>query len=127
VLYSSYFQEAGMELRKGFVEPLAQQYQILLALKQKDLGPAIDWVSANRQKLVKNASKLEFQLHKLGFLLLVESGTEYQEEAVRYARENLAPFVGQYETGEKFYGRQGHVMVMKVMMATKRIQKSNFK
>ena len=35
---------------------------IILSLKQQDCGPALNWCRANRAKLKKTKSKLEFKL-----------------------------------------------------------------
>lgn len=42
-------------------------------------------------------SSLEFKLHRLHFIRLVQQGPSKQREAILYARQNLTQFVGRYE------------------------------
>ncbi|XP_060844989.1 E3 ubiquitin-protein ligase RMND5A-like [Rhopalosiphum padi] len=43
------------------------------------------------------SSALEFKLHQLAFLSIIQKGVEHQTEAVTYARANFSQFVDRYE------------------------------
>ncbi|XP_022762854.1 protein RMD5 homolog A-like [Durio zibethinus] len=82
--------EAGepeaIAIRSHFLE----MYQILEALKVKNLEPALNWIIANREKLNQNGSTLELKLHRLQFVEIIQKGTK--ADALSYARTHLAPF-----------------------------------
>ncbi|PPD83115.1 hypothetical protein GOBAR_DD19944 [Gossypium barbadense] len=82
--------EAGepeaIAIRSHFLE----MYQVLEALKVKNLGPALNWITLNREKLNQNGSMLELKLHRLQFVEIVKKGTK--ADALSYARTHLAPF-----------------------------------
>ncbi|XWS62519.1 hypothetical protein CRYUN_Cryun06bG0018100 [Craigia yunnanensis] len=82
--------EAGepeaIAIRSHFLE----MYQILDALKVKNLEPALNWITANRDKLKQNGSTLELKLHRLQFVEIIQKGTK--ADALSYARTYLAPF-----------------------------------
>lgn len=72
---------------------LRLQYQeiqrILEALKSRNLEPASNWISANRERLNESNSDLELKLHKLHFVYLLQ--TKGRTEALKYARTHLSP------------------------------------
>lgn len=98
---------------------------ILDCLKQRNLEPALDWAKKHREALLAQVisdlqmyivhfilaydvhvvnfsfffqnSSLEFKLHRLHFIRLVQQGPSKQREAILYARQNLTQFVGRYE------------------------------
>ncbi|KAL4312113.1 hypothetical protein GQ457_01G045550 [Hibiscus cannabinus] len=74
-------------VRSHFLE----MYQVLEALKVKDLEPALNWIAVNREKLSQNGScsSLELKLHRLQFVEIVKKGTK--ADALSYARTHLAP------------------------------------
>ncbi|OMO92114.1 Zinc finger, RING-type [Corchorus olitorius] len=73
-------------IRSHFLE----MYQILEALKVKNLEPALKWITANREKLMQTGSSLELKLHRLQFMEIVQKGSK--ADALKYARTYLAPF-----------------------------------
>mmetsp|Transcript_27305 Transcript_27305/g.43851 ORF Transcript_27305/g.43851 Transcript_27305/m.43851 type:complete len:389 (-) Transcript_27305:170-1336(-) len=62
------------------------------ALLLGDLNPALKWCIANRPKLKKNKSTLEFELRLQAFVELVRS--DAIEAAITYARNHLGPAAG---------------------------------
>lgn len=64
---------------------------ILEKIRAKDLQPALDWCNRNREKLKEINSSLEFNLHRLNFIKLIEQGAKFQHEALKYSR-NFTPF-----------------------------------
>ncbi|GMI73358.1 hypothetical protein like AT4G37880 [Hibiscus trionum] len=91
-LGDSLIDEAGepeaIAIRSHFLE----MYQVLEALKVKDLEPALNWIAVNREKLSQNGScaSLELKLHRLQFVEIVKKGSK--ADALSYARTHLAPF-----------------------------------
>ncbi|KAL1289432.1 hypothetical protein HN51_057607 [Arachis hypogaea] len=89
-LGDSIINEAGeldlTALRLKFIE----MHQILEAMRVRNLQPALTWGSANRDELVKIGSNLEFKIHTLQFVEVVQNGT--RADALKYARTYLAPF-----------------------------------
>lgn len=63
--------------------------QILEALKSRNLEPASNWISANRERLNESNSDLELKLHKLHFVDLLQN--KGRTEALKYARTHLSP------------------------------------
>ncbi|XP_059647941.1 protein RMD5 homolog isoform X2 [Cornus florida] len=71
-----------------------EMHQILEAMRTKDLVPALNWVSTNREQLKQIGSNLELKLHRLQFVeILKKTG---QTDALTYARTYLAPFASEY-------------------------------
>ncbi|CAG0897335.1 unnamed protein product [Darwinula stevensoni] len=89
--------EAGLNMQLDRKEPFLELNQIIEALKHKNLEPALEWARRHREKLQEKASRLEFKLHKLKFLEILNSGAGSQLAAVKYARENFPPFAQQHE------------------------------
>ncbi|XP_024084599.1 protein RMD5 homolog A [Cimex lectularius] len=88
--------EAGIDSEEG-KEPFTELNFILERLKHKDLDPALEWAQKHRASLQKQNSSLEFKLHQLRFIGLIEKGTACQNEAVQYARTYLSKFVHTHE------------------------------
>lgn len=82
--------EAGepeaVDLRSQFLE----MHQILDAMKVKNLEPALNWASTNREKLKQSGSNLELKLHCLQFVEILKVGS--QADVLNYTRTFLAPF-----------------------------------
>ena len=62
---------------------------ILENLREKNLSPAFNWCQRNRNDLLKTGSLLEFRLHKMRFIQLLQ--TENFNEAKNYV-SNLRPY-----------------------------------
>lgn len=58
----------------------------------------------NRQRLLDLNSSLEFKLHRLYFISLLNGGVENQLEALHYAR-HFQPFAAQHQRGETRSGK----------------------
>ncbi len=67
---------------------------ILDALARHDCTPALEWCAANRARLKKSKSKLEFSLRVQEFVELVRAGAT--SDAIVYARTHLAPWSSTY-------------------------------
>ncbi|XP_066595553.1 E3 ubiquitin-protein ligase RMND5A isoform X2 [Prorops nasuta] len=89
--------EAGIKTDEGRKEPFTELNYILDCLKQRNLEPALEWAKKHREALLVQNSSLEFKLHRLHFIRLVQQGQSKQTEAIMYARKNLTQFVGRHE------------------------------
>ncbi|GIY72084.1 e3 ubiquitin-protein transferase RMND5A [Caerostris extrusa] len=79
-------QETGLSMERQKREPFSELNKILDALKRRDLGPAFNvWAQNNRSKLNEQNSSLEFRLHRLNFIELLQQGVFKQDEAIAYA------------------------------------------
>uniref|UniRef100_T1IIW7 RING-Gid-type domain-containing protein n=1 Tax=Strigamia maritima TaxID=126957 RepID=T1IIW7_STRMM len=105
--------EAKLTIDEHKKEPFFELNRILDGLKHHDLQPALKWAQENRQNLMQQNSKLEFNLHRLMFIELISQGVDKQEEIIHYARQNFPLFAGQHESdiqalmGSLLYIRQG--------------------
>ena len=60
--------------------------------------PGSRWAVTNRQRLLDLNSTLEFKLHRLYFISLLNGGITNQLEALQYAR-HFQPFASQHQRG----------------------------
>lgn len=86
----SFLMEAGVRLHDDHIRPFEQLYRILTAFRQDDLSPAIQWTQEKRASLPHTAPLLEFRLHCLAFMQIVQRGD--QNTALDYARSRLSEF-----------------------------------
>ncbi|GFY73126.1 e3 ubiquitin-protein ligase RMND5A [Trichonephila inaurata madagascariensis] len=89
--------ETGLQMELQKKEPFTELNRILDALKRKDLEPALVWAKSNRSKLLEQNSSLEFRLHRLNFITLLQQGIFKQDEAIAYARKNFQHLASQHE------------------------------
>ncbi|KAJ9579561.1 hypothetical protein L9F63_004746 [Diploptera punctata] len=90
-------QEAGLKMEEGGKEPFSELNRILDSLKQRDLGPALEWAQSHRESLDAQNSSLEFKLHRLQFIDLIQRGPAGQADAIQYARTHFQQFVHRHE------------------------------
>ncbi|KAH7575510.1 hypothetical protein ACOSP7_004843 [Xanthoceras sorbifolium] len=81
--------EAGEPEASVLKSQFFEMYQILEAMEVKNVEPALNWISANREKLKENASNLELKLHRLQFVEILQK--RGRSDALDYARLYLAP------------------------------------
>lgn len=89
-------QESGVVIDRSMKQPFLELNRILEALRMQDLRPALEWAIANRQRLLDLNSTLEFKLHRLYFISLLNGGIGNQVEALRYAR-HFQPFAAHHQ------------------------------
>ncbi|OMO56354.1 Zinc finger, RING-type [Corchorus capsularis] len=82
--------EAAAAMRSLFQE----MYEILEAMKSRNLEPALKWAATNADKLKENGSDLQLKLHHLQFVKVLQKGSK--EEALKYARTNFSPFAANH-------------------------------
>ncbi|KAJ6442864.1 regulator of gluconeogenesis Rmd5 [Purpureocillium lavendulum] len=98
-------EEGDAEMRSLHSEDLqdkfSEMYGILAELKQRNLGPAIEWARLNNSRLEAKGSNLEFELCKLQYIWLFKghaaNGLPNDERngqmgALAYAQKHFAPF-----------------------------------
>lgn len=79
------------------LELFADLYQNYEAITRRNLGPALEWVKQYSSELDDRKSPLEFKLHRLAYLQLLEQGVNYQAEAIAYTRANFNKFIQRFE------------------------------
>lgn len=67
-------------------KPFIKINHIIQKIREKDVQPALEWCQSNSEKLKQINSPLEFNLHRLNFLKLVQQGSIKQSEALKYSR-----------------------------------------
>jgi len=102
ILMSHFIREGQFELAETFSKesnvPMSDEmklqfqdlFNIVEAIKRKDLGPALKWASERRDLLNKNNSNLEFELHKLQYVqYLINNDIP---SAIKYAKNSFGIF-----------------------------------
>ncbi|RDY06753.1 Protein RMD5-like A, partial [Mucuna pruriens] len=89
-LGDSIINEAGEPDATALRSQFLEMHQIIGAMRDRNLQPALTWVSANQEKLVQIGSNLELKIHTLQFVEVLQNGT--RADALKYARTYLAPF-----------------------------------
>ncbi|KAG0021029.1 hypothetical protein BGZ80_003191, partial [Entomortierella chlamydospora] len=82
--------EAGLTIPDSIRHQFVEMFDIIAAIKEKNLEPALDWAMRHRNELEKKSSTLEFKLHSQRYLQLVEA--RQQLEAVLYSRQHFPYF-----------------------------------
>jgi len=70
--------------------PFVEMYEMLEQMKARNLQPALAWASAHSDELLRKGSSLEFKLHALQYMQILERGI--QKDALTFARSSFAPF-----------------------------------
>ncbi|KAK6522678.1 hypothetical protein TWF281_002114 [Arthrobotrys megalospora] len=74
-----------------------EMFYIQESLRQRQLGPAIEWAAKRREQLEARASDLEFQLHRLQYLVfLFGGGVDGPKKAIEYSKTWFRPFQAKY-------------------------------
>ena len=118
----------------------ADLYRILLALRNKDIKPALEyvasldshnshssvpviiarWVERNRDFLQSHSSPLEFYLHRSEYLRLLSPDPSEQSKAIEYANDHLQPFFASHPAELK------RLMGCLIFLPKERMQKSPY-
>lgn len=94
-LGDSIIHEAGEPDATAIKSQFLEMYQILEAMKVRNLEPALNWVYSNREKLKQKGSHLELKLHSLQYMEILQNGAP--ADALNYAKTYLAPFAFLYK------------------------------
>lgn len=76
--------------------PFVEMYQILEAMQNQNLEPALNWASTNGDKLAQSGSDIVLKLNSMQFVKILQNGS--REEALHYARTHLSPFATSHMT-----------------------------
>lgn len=79
------------------LELFADLYQMWESITKKELGPALEWVTQYSAELNVRRSNLEFKLHRLSYLQLLEKGVSAQNDAINYSRQHFNKFMGRFD------------------------------
>lgn len=102
IIASHFYREGQFELGDCFVNeskeleaassktPFVEMFQILEAMKSRNLEPALNWAATNHEQLNQKGSDIELKLHRLQFVEILQN--RGRDEALKYARAFLAPF-----------------------------------
>lgn len=104
--------EANLPREDITEEPFAELHKIYEEIHQRNLIFAIEWASKFSNELEAKNSSLEFKLHRLAFLQIIDGGLAAQNEAINYARRNLTKFVVNYQ--KEFQALMGCLLYLKV-------------
>ncbi|KAK6923217.1 CTLH/CRA C-terminal to LisH motif domain [Dillenia turbinata] len=91
-----FINEAGEPEAAGMKTPFLELYQILAAMRERNLEPALNWADTNGDKLKQTGSDVKLKLHRLQFMEILQKGN--RDEALKYARKFLAPFASTHMT-----------------------------
>ncbi|KAI8356904.1 CTLH/CRA C-terminal to lish motif domain-containing protein [Mortierella sp. GBAus27b] len=95
------FEEAMLDIPDSIRHQFVEMFDIVAALKENNLEPALHWAKQHSSELEKRSSTLEFKLHRQRFLQLLESqqrlGLDKKLEAILYARANFEKFKTRHE------------------------------
>ncbi|EPS41838.1 hypothetical protein H072_4231 [Dactylellina haptotyla CBS 200.50] len=74
-----------------------EMYYIREALRDRNLGPAIEWAASRREQLEARGSNLEFELHRLQYVVYLFGGEDGGPlKALEYSRREFVPFQQKY-------------------------------
>jgi E3 ubiquitin-protein transferase RMND5 len=79
------------------LELFAELYQMWEAITQRNLRPALEWTNQYSAELEARNSTLEFKLHRLAYLQLLEQGVTAQADAISYTRAHFKKFINRFE------------------------------
>lgn len=82
--------EGSVLLEDDQIRPFERLYVILTAFRAHDLQPAINWTREKADVLRDGGSYLEFRLHRLAYLQILERGD--RTAALEYARKHFSAF-----------------------------------
>uniref|UniRef100_U5ENW0 Putative e3 ubiquitin ligase n=1 Tax=Corethrella appendiculata TaxID=1370023 RepID=U5ENW0_9DIPT len=81
-------------------EPYAELHRIYEAIHNRNLQPALEWTAKYSKELDEKNSTLEFKLHRLAFMQILNRDVQSQNDArdaISYARTNFSRFVDRFE------------------------------
>ncbi|KMT03076.1 hypothetical protein BVRB_8g196350 [Beta vulgaris subsp. vulgaris] len=86
--------EAGVPEATALKSPFIEMFHIRQAMKSHNLEPALNWATANCEKLRQNGSDIELKLHRLQYVKILQS--QGRDDALKYARTFLSPFASSH-------------------------------
>ncbi|GJQ13324.1 hypothetical protein GpartN1_g5115.t1 [Galdieria partita] len=86
--------ESGILFQEDFTEPIKELYDIVSAIGEHRLEPAISWIMQHAVHLTKGGDILLFRLHELQYLQLLRE--RKIREAMEYANKHFPAFAESY-------------------------------
>ncbi|KAG2775336.1 hypothetical protein PC129_g10021 [Phytophthora cactorum] len=83
--------EAGLDLPPTFRDCFIELHQILKAIKERDMQPALDWARKHRKELGRLDIDIEFELIRLKYVDILQSSPDMMD-AVNFANKELPYF-----------------------------------
>ncbi|TFK54937.1 hypothetical protein OE88DRAFT_1653512 [Heliocybe sulcata] len=118
---STFMEECGTGVAPGMESQFIDLHQILLSLRNQDIGPALMWTQTNRAFLQSRSSPLEFYLHRSQFMrLLLASHPPQPLPALQYGRMNFPPFY------ERHMSEINRLMTCPAYLPLAKLQKSPY-
>nr|XP_027192582.1 protein RMD5 homolog isoform X1 [Cicer arietinum]XP_027192583.1 protein RMD5 homolog isoform X1 [Cicer arietinum]XP_027192585.1 protein RMD5 homolog isoform X1 [Cicer arietinum]XP_027192586.1 protein RMD5 homolog isoform X1 [Cicer arietinum] len=74
--------------------PFLEMYQILQAMQNQNLEPALNWATTNSDKLAQSGSDIVLKLHSRQFIKILQNGS--RDDALHYARTHLTSFASSH-------------------------------
>nr|ADE75849.1 unknown [Picea sitchensis] len=71
-----FISEANEHGAASLKAPFVEMYEMLEQMKARNLQPALAWASAHSDELVRKGSALEFKLHALQYMQILERGIQ---------------------------------------------------
>ncbi|RDB21319.1 Protein RMD5 A [Hypsizygus marmoreus] len=94
----TFLEESGIDIPPELRSQFVDLHQILKALRNQDIAPALEWARKNRTFLQSRSSPLEFYLHRSQYIrLLFSSHPPDPLPALSYANAALRPFYNEHE------------------------------
>ncbi|KAJ8520415.1 hypothetical protein ONZ45_g2769 [Pleurotus djamor] len=97
-LAQTFLEESDVEISTELRSQFVGLHQILKALQDHDISPALEWVEQRRDFLRERSSPLEFCLHRSEYIrLLLSNHPPDPRPAIAYANAKLRPFYKHHE------------------------------
>ncbi|KZT69001.1 hypothetical protein DAEQUDRAFT_745413 [Daedalea quercina L-15889] len=95
----TFIEESNVDIDADTRLKFKELHEIVTALKEQDIGPALEWAERNRTFLQKRSSPLEFLLHRSRYTryLLSPPPDGGDCAAITYAKSYFPPFYSQHE------------------------------
>lgn len=90
-------EEASLVIDPKWKHSFIEINHILASLQVKNVDLALAWAMKRRHQLAEEKSQLEFKLHQLKFLSIINSGRDFQMEALQYSK-NFQSFAVDHRT-----------------------------
>lgn len=79
--------ESSLDIDFTWRQPFIEMNEILKSLQERKVDYALEWAARNQSRLSEEKSSLEFKLHRLKFLGIINKGPSHQYEALQYSRK----------------------------------------
>lgn len=93
---SEFVNETCVDFDRAEAEPFVTMFRIMESMRAMQTGPAVEWCAVHRGPLRQRGSSLEFKLHRIEYLRLLQTSTV--DAALAYARNHLEPFLETHHT-----------------------------